>query len=334
MPATCAKCNLRQSSGLIDTAGVARLCSVIKAWLGAVRKFLRNLYRNEPRMEKRMYELGHHLVAFLDVLGQRDKFRGLKKPTNGQEEDEVKEVLRQTAGFVAELRTLFQRQFEIFEAGVPNVQRQTKEPLRPSFIGFSDSFVTSVPLREERHELVPVVTVFSALSAACVVMLTALASKHPLRGGIDVGLATEIGPSEIYGSALERAYLLECRVAKYPRLVIGDELWRYLNVALAHFESQSRPVSKAITDIVKKTMQMIATDTDGHRILDYLGPVVVENAGPDHGQLMIQPAYDFVLAEQKRMLAKGDPELIGRYVLLRSYFESRLAPWGVEVKRD
>jgi hypothetical protein len=319
---------------LMDTAGVARFGSVIKVWLGAVRKFLRNLYREEPRMEKRMYKLGHHLVAFLDVLGQRDKFRGLKKPTNAQEEDEVKEVLRQTAGFVAELRTVFQSQFEVFEAGASNMQRHTKEPLRPSFTGFSDSFVTSVSLREEGDELVPVVTVFSALSAACVVMLTALASKHPLRGGIDVGLATEISPSEIYGTALERAYLLECRVAKYPRLVIGDELWRYLNAALAHFESQTTPVSKAITAIVKKTMQMIATDTDGHRILDYLGPVVVENAGPDHGQLMIQPAYNFVLAEQKRMLAKGDPELIGRYVLLRSYFESRLASWGVEVKRD
>jgi hypothetical protein len=283
-------------------------------------------------MENKMYKLGHHLVAFLDVLGQRDKFRGLKKPTTALEEDEVREVLRQTAGFVAELRTVFQTQFEVFEAGATNMQRHTKEPLRPSFTGFSDSFVTSVPLREEGYELVPVVTVFSALSAACVVMLTALASKHPLRGGIDVGLATEIGPGEIYGTALERAYLLECNVAKYPRLVIGDELWRYLNAALAHFENLATPVSKAITVIVKKTQQMIATDTDGQKILDYLGPVAVENAGPDRGPLMIQPAYDFVLAEQKRMLAKGDPELIGRYVLLRSYFESRLKSWGVEVK--
>lgn len=318
----------------MDTAGMARFGSVIKMWLGAVQKFLRKLYCKEPRMEKRMYKLGDHLVAFLDVLGQRDKFRGLKKPTNAQEEDEVKEALRQTAGFVAELRTVFQSQFEVFEAGASNMQRHTKKPLRPSFTGFSDSFVASVPLREEDHELVPVVTVFSALSAACIVMLTALASKHPLRGGIDVGLATEIGPSEIYGTALERAYLLESRVARYPRLVVGDELWRYLNAEIAHFESQTTPVSKAITAIVKKTMQVIATDTDEHRILDYLGPVVAENAGPDHGRLMIQPAYNFVLAEQKRMLSKGDPELIGRYVLLRNYFESRLAPWGVEVKRD
>jgi hypothetical protein len=313
---------------------VVRFVSVIKAWFGAVRKYLRDPYRKEPRMEKRMYKLGHHLVAFLDVLGQRDKFRGLKKPTNVQEENEVKEVLRQTAGFVAELRAVFQNQFEIFEAGASNMQRHTKEPLRPSFTGFSDSFVASVPLRDEGHELVPVVTVFSALSAACIVMLTALASQHPLRGGIDVGLATEIGPSEIYGTALERAYLLESSVARYPRLVVGDELWRYLNAAIAHFESQTTPVSKAITAIVKKTMLMIVTDTDGHRILDYLGHVVSENAGPDHGQLMIQPAYNFVLAEQKRMLAKGDPELIGRYVLLRSYFESRLEQWAVEVKKD
>src|SRR5579872_4699117 len=160
----------------MDTLGVARSRSVIGAFLVAVWKSLRKLYLGEPRMEKKMYKLGYHLVAFLDVLGQRDKFRGLKMPTNAQEEDEVKEVLRQTAGFVAELRTVFQTQFEVFEAGALNMRRHTKQPLRPSFTGFSDSFVTSVPLREEGYELMPVVTVFSALSAACIVMLTALAS--------------------------------------------------------------------------------------------------------------------------------------------------------------
>ena len=285
-------------------------------------------------MKNGNYTLGHHLVAFLDVLGQRDKFRGLKKPTNVQEEEEVKEVLRQTAGFVVELRTVFQKQFEAFEAGTPSMQRHTKEPLRPSFTGFSDSFVTSVPLREEGHELVPVVNVFSALSAACVVMLTAPASKHPLRGGIDVGLATEIGPGEIYGAALERAYLLECRVAKYPRLVIGDELWRYLNAALTHFESQTRPVAKAITAIVQRTMKLIATDEDGNRILDYLGAVVVEHSVPEHAAQMVKPAYEFVIAEQKRLISEGTSELVARYGLLRGYFESRLPLWGLGVSQS
>jgi hypothetical protein len=182
--------------------------------------------------ETKNYKLGHHLVAFLDVLGQRDKFRGLQLPTNTEEETQVKEVLRQTAGFVVNLRRVFQTQFKAFEAGSAKMRAHTKEPLRPNFVGFSDSFITSVPLRNDGGDLVRIVTIFSALSAAAVVMLTSLASKHPLRGGIDVGLATEIGPGEIYGTALERAYLLECKIAKYPRIVIGDELWRYLNSSI------------------------------------------------------------------------------------------------------
>lgn len=59
----------------------------------------------------------------------------------------------------------------------------SKEPVRPNFVGFSDSFVASVPLRSDNAGLVRVVTVFSALSAAAIVMLTSLASRHPLRGG-------------------------------------------------------------------------------------------------------------------------------------------------------
>jgi hypothetical protein len=44
------------------------------------------------------FKLGHHLVGFLDVLGQRERFRGLRLPTNAEEDAQVKEVLRQTAG--------------------------------------------------------------------------------------------------------------------------------------------------------------------------------------------------------------------------------------------
>jgi DNA-binding winged helix-turn-helix (wHTH) protein len=37
-------------------------------------------------MAARNLEIGHHLVAFLDVLGQRDKFRDLRVPKNVEEE--------------------------------------------------------------------------------------------------------------------------------------------------------------------------------------------------------------------------------------------------------
>ena len=68
--------------------------------------------------------------------------------------------------------------------------------MRPRFVGFSDSFVASVPLRNDRGDLVPIISVFSTLCAASILMLTSLASKHTLRGGVEVGLATEIGPDK------------------------------------------------------------------------------------------------------------------------------------------
>jgi hypothetical protein len=287
-------------------------------------------------MEKRNFRLGHHLVAFLDVLGQSEKFKQLRLPKTPEEHAEVGEVVRQTAGFVLDLRGAFDKQFQAFEAGSPNMQRHTKEPLRPNFIGISDSLVTSVPLRNDGGDLVGIVTVYSALSAAAVVMLMSLASKHPLRGGIDVGLAVEMGPQEVYGTALARAYHLESTEAQYPRIVIGDELWRYFNAAIVEFEKQDTPVGRSMSAIAGKMMELVALDEDGKRILDYLGQTMVDNAAPggNHRDYMVKPAYAFVLAEQKRINATGDPKLTARYRLFRRYFESRLPLWGIDVQRD
>lgn len=286
-------------------------------------------------MKKRHLQLGHHLVAFLDVLGQRERFRELRQPKTPEESAQVAEVLRQTAGFVLDLRCTFDDQFQLFEAGLMHVREQTNAPIRPKFVGFSDSFVTSVPLHNRCDELVPITTVFSALAATATVMLTSLATKHALRGGIDVGLATQIAPQEIYGTALERAYVLESREAEYPRILIGDELGCYLEVALANFEMQTTPAAKSIAAIVRKIMQLIAIDSDGRRILDYLGPVMVEHAGPGSRTAngMVQPAYEFVVEEQERVNLAGNAKLAARYQTLRGYFEARLPLWNLEAQK-
>jgi hypothetical protein len=189
-------------------AGISLFAAcVFIAWF-AFRRF-RHLEENSP-MRKRDFDLGSHLVAFLDVQGQRERFRQLRLPKNPEESAAVGEVLRQTAGFVMDLRQAFDEQFESFEASATSMmKRHTEQRVRPKFVGFSDSFVASVPLRNDAGDLLPIVTGFSALSAAAVVMLMSLASNHPLRGGVDVGLATEIGTEEIYGAALESAYLLD-----------------------------------------------------------------------------------------------------------------------------
>ena len=277
-------------------------------------------------------QLGHHLVAFLDVLGQRERFKQLQLPKTPEENAEVAEVLRQTAGFVLELRKTFADQFATFESALTALKQHTPDPVCPKFVGFSDSFVTSVPLRDEGSSLVQITTVFSALTAAAVVMVTALASQHPMRGGIDVGLATEIAPGEIYGTALERAYVLESQEAGYPRILIGDELWNYLNMAREHFSALKTPESKTVTSIIDRMFLLIAIDADGKRILDYLGPVLsgLQNSETKFASGMIKPLYAFVIAEQQLVTASGYPKLISRYDALRGYVESRLHLWGIQ----
>lgn len=286
-------------------------------------------------MKHTQLRLGYHLVAFLDVLGQREQFKQLQLPKTPEQHAQIAEVLRQTAGFVLELRKTFADQFVTFESALVALKQHTPAPVCPKFVGFSDSFVTSVPLYNEESYLASIATVFSALTASAVVMLTALASKHALRGGIDIGLATEIAPGEIYGTALERAYVLESKVAGYPRVLIGDELWNYLNVARANFYAQTAPESKTITGIIDRILLLIAVDGDGKRILDYLGPVISELDGSDakFKNGMVQPLYAFVTAEQERVAKLADSKLIGRYESFRSYVESRLHLWGIEAEK-
>ena len=45
--------------------------------------------------------------------------------------------------------------------------------------------------------------------------------------------------------------------------------------------------------------------------------------------ILVKPAYQFVLNEQKRWLSMGNTKETGRYAILRQYFEERLPLWGL-----
>jgi hypothetical protein len=285
-------------------------------------------------MDEKTYTLGWYLVGFLDVLGQREKLRNLRLPNRKEEEAVVFESVRSTAGVVLGIRRLFRETFESFEAAFPNPQPGAGKIVQvPDLYGFSDSFVISLPLGGDRehlkHLVTPLIGSYCALSTACVVMISAFASKQALRGGIEVGLGLNISPGEIYGPGLERAYFLECRQARYPRILIGDELWKFLSLGLVETEKITTNAGKAMNEIIHKTMELSFVDTDGLRALDYLGPGVVIHSPPNFATHSVKPAYDFVLEQQRLYLSKGDEELSKRYANLRRYFESRLPLWGM-----
>jgi len=273
-------------------------------------------------MEDKTHRLGYHLVVFLDVQGQREKFKGLRLPRTSEEHAAVQEVLKNTAGFVVGLRATFRKNFAAFEAGISGKAGH----LQPRFVGFSDSFVVSVPLAPVNGDLEPLVRIFSALSAASTIMMTAFASKHAVRGGIEVGLGVEIGPEEIYGTALGDAYELESKFAKYPRVLTGKTFWDYLGAAEREFRARK---SDALCAMVQKIMDLTAVENE-ERYLDYLGEVMSQLAKPGEAKIMVQPGYDFIVGEHERFIVAKDEKLAERYGKLRSYYESRLPLWGLD----
>jgi hypothetical protein len=280
-------------------------------------------------MEKEQLMLGSYLVAFLDVLGQRETFRQLQLPKTREEYTKVEGALKDTVGFVLGLRRVFRKNFESFKAGLVSIPGVEKAISTPDFMGFSDSFIAFVSLRNDDEHLTPNIRIYSTLNAACVVMLTSLASRHSLRGGIDIGLAAEMCPGEIYGTALERAYLLESCHADYPRVLIGDDLWNYLSLGLNEFGKLTTPTAQLLGKVIRKDMEFITVDTtDGRRILDYLGPGIV-SISSDQTKTVVKSAYQFVLEQHEHWLSNGDGKLSGRYASLRRYFESRLPLWGL-----
>jgi hypothetical protein len=285
-------------------------------------------------MEEKAYHYGYYVIGFLDVLGQREKLRQLhhRLPRNDVEWAEAKKNLGETAGYVIKLRELLDDYYQQFKnpgpllASLPvQVQKQIKDARHVArYRGFSDSFIMTASLRGDDDNCTGMSAAFGTIGACCMLPLVALSMKRPIRGGFDVGLGLEIATDEIYGPALERAHYLESRVADYPRVLVGDELWKYLN------EVEAQPATTQFGKVAAKLASLskgfITTDTDGHLMLDFLGQKVAKNLGPDQWRELHKNAGDYITEQEKAAQAEKDEKMISRYVKLRTYFESRSTP--------
>jgi hypothetical protein len=179
-----------------------------------------------------------------------------------------------------------------------------------------------MPLRDDINKL-PMRGVFGVLAAAAVTFIGCLAHGQPIRGGIDIGIALEIENGEIYGPALSRAYNLESTVAQYPRVVIGEELFKYLNLSCNQEESDLfKSISKRTA---KACLELLAIDDDGNPFIDYLGESLKESLGNVYDEELVSQAYNHVVSESLKHKTEKNPKLAFKYTLLRNYFEERLS---------
>jgi hypothetical protein len=282
--------------------------------------------------------LGYYAVGFFDLLGQQDYLRAMKNlPTPGDTDAFAKlgDDLKNTHGAVKMMRQLFAKFFELYTPKPPDDPSLTLEeravfakmishPIQ--FQGFSDSMLAFMSVHDADEARLPTQGILGIFTSAGVTFLGSMLNGHPIRGGIDIGIGFEPEAGEIYGPALSRAYALESKIAQYPRVVVGEELVKWL----------TELGRQDVTDIFSRTSQNTANeclscltyDTDGVAIIDYLGPYFASlaakaelDASPIHG------AYETVKKFAARYKEEKNSQLAFRYASLRRYFEARMPLW-------
>jgi hypothetical protein len=289
--------------------------------------------------EKPPIIFGYYLVAFIDLLGQKEamaKFKGLPADSSGEEYQEFVTAVKASIGAIHNLQQSYKDFFSAYlndEAPEPDLPEQMRGLYRKckntdiKFQHFSDGLVIYAPLMENKN-LRPISSVYAILAASASLILMSLARKQPIRAGVTVGLGAELNENEIYGPVVAEAYKLESEVAQYPRLVVGDELCAYLE----HFKYEPVKEPKVLQEYDLELSEVckgfLARDFDGYPIVSYLGDFFREKvAGHELNKEMIKMARDYITSSLMRFQKEKNSKLAIRYNLLFSYFEHHVEQW-------
>lgn len=284
--------------------------------------------------------IGWYVVAFIDLLGQQDKLRRITALPNVENEEEIAEFKSKVGEFykpLYALQTFFNDSIipfmkeSIEQSTLTRSGRELLEQFRSTPIfyrHFSDSLIVYIPLSNDIGNF-QCRAVYSVLAAAAITFLSCLTHGWTIRGGIELGLAMDIEENEIYGPALARAYNLESRIAHYPRIVIGEELIRYLQQVAG--QNTSTGEGRAHAGIAARSLRLISVDDDGCSFLDWLGKDIRTTF--QHTEI-VQSAYNFIIQESIKHREDRNSKLGFRYTLLRNYVESRLPDWGLNLQSE
>lgn len=200
-------------------------------------------------MKKRDVRYERCLIVYIDILGFRQK------------------IETQSANHIS-------RCIRIIAEAVEPDQFKTKFPLLPkeNFVNFSDLCVLWFPLEDEK-KLPPVGWLTSQILKIVHAQSSLLFDEELLiRGGVTIGpLAKSYG--QIFGQGLVRAYELESKHARYPRILVDDCV----------FEEFSRNPRLCIHDPTTDAAYLkglLQKDKDGHFFVDYLRVVASELDDP------------------------------------------------------
>ena len=200
---------------------------------------------------------------------------------------------------------------------------EKSKELNLKYLKFSDTVVLYFPLDKETN-VAPMRSIYSALSSTASSFLIMLSQKIPLRGAINIGIATELEDSGIYGPILQNLHYLESKVADYPRIVIGKELIQMIE----HYEKEeiSNPTMYQTMDktIISSIKELIKIDSDGIEVVNYLDKSIADSFS-DKKTKIYKDIQSYT--EEEFQNFKGNDKLRTRYKKLKSYIRKNKSNW-------
>jgi len=274
-------------------------------------------------------------ICFLDLLGQREVFRGegwLPIGLTAEGKDRFfEEKLKPTVGRVMNLQrrasemissVMEPRSDSPLRMQLPAEHRKLWDEMHRTKMKtqhWSDGLISYVALGDPdiKCRMNGIYGLFGMAGAA---MIVGLAMRQPVRGAIDGAWAMEIREGELYGPAIANAYELESVVAQWPRIVVGE---RVIQLLTDHRDAKEEDIFTSMDRaLAEMCLRMIGRDLDGVSILHYLGEeftkAITQRVLPE----LYQQALSYVEDELARFRKARDAKLALRYAHLRMYFKA------------
>jgi hypothetical protein len=138
-----------------------------------------------------------------------------------------------------------------------------------------------------------------------------------LRGGITVGDAA-LSYGQLFGPAVIRGYELEHEVARFPRIVVGQEVLDEVTQNRALWIHDRDTELGGVKDLLRR-------DSDGEYFVDYLRVVQSELNDPRQYAGFLEKHKEFIDKSLRRY--KANASVLPKYKWLREYHRQTLGDW-------
>ena len=299
-------------------------------------------------------QIRYYFVLLLDILGQKEQLKKWEQLSPDLAVTaKMREGLQNSLGRVLALRKGFLKFFGSMEEGSkasgirksiasrlpPGSERDRYRALSrciPKLLHFSDMLVAYSSAAAGPTGDWNIMGLARMLGSVCCLIPSLLELRIPIRGGICIGTAVEADDIGFYGPALAEAHYLESEVAGYPRIVVSPALRDFIR---SQPPENNGPVDQYVRLGFELCQSMIADDTDGWTVVDYLGNgsrnlLAGNNLLAQAQRQAVAQATTFVADECQRLTlaATAEPsetmaKLAARYSRLQHYFDGRKSVW-------